>query len=510
MVGGAGSREAGERQGAGERTPHGRGVKLTEDLLGAHVSVQGGMHTAPERGMAIGANAIQVFTKTPSQWRDPDLASLDGEQFRRELKRAGLRAVVAHDSYLINLASPDPRLRTRSVKSFIAELKRCTILGIPAVVSHPGNYMNERDSGLSRNAEAYARCLDAVPGPVMVLLETTAGTGTALGSRFEELAELRRRIPAPHRERIGFCADTCHIYSAGYDLVNDYDGVWRQWDQTIGIDLLRCLHLNDSKTPFASRRDRHELIAEGSLGAGPFRRIMTDDRFRHVVKVIETPKGDDLVTSDRRMLRRLRSYARRAKRSVGVLALLTLGVALPGFAQARYSVSLGAAWASPLVTDHIGNTIQVQQSIAPALTLGASWRVSSKLRAGPDLTLETGGYSAQESGGSADLGTLRSLTLKGGLEGRAKGAVWWRGDLGVVKYLPSEDAGIFADGGGHAWLLGIGADYRRPRSGGRSEWFAGLRYDIQRFTTDALESQGFKGSQVVHRVFLSLGFALIR
>ena len=145
---------------------------------------------------------------------------------------------------------------------------------------------------------------------MVVLLETTAGCGTALGSTFEELAVLRALIGDEVRHRVAFCADTCHLYSAGYDLVGDYDGVWRQWDEILGLDHLRCLHLNDSKTPFASRRDRHELIGEGSLGPGPFRRIMTDPRLAHVIKILETPKGDDGVTADRKMLRRLRRYAR--------------------------------------------------------------------------------------------------------------------------------------------------------------------------------------------------------
>jgi deoxyribonuclease IV len=281
------------------------------DLLGAHVSTQGGVHTAPRRAEVIGATAIQVFTKTPNQWRDPVIAVDEGKRFRRELRKTDVRAVVAHDSYLINLASPDPELRARSIKSFIAELLRCQLLGIRAVVSHPGNYLDDRGSGLSRNAESYIECLEAVPGPIKVLLETTAGTGTALGSSFEELAEIRTKIPAPLRKRIGFCADTCHLYAAGYDLVRDYEGIWQRWDDLIGLKHLRCLHLNDSKTPLGSRRDRHELIGAGSLGPIPFRRIMTDPRLTRVMKVIETPKGDDLVTSDRKMLRRLRAYARR-------------------------------------------------------------------------------------------------------------------------------------------------------------------------------------------------------
>jgi len=176
-------------------------------------------------------------------------------------------------------------------------------------VSHPGNYIDHPEAGLERNAKNYTRCLRAVPS-VTVLLEGTAGTGSSLGSRFEQLAELRQLIGDDVRHRVGFCLDTCHLYSAGYDLVGDWDGVWNAWDRLIGFERLGCLHLNDSKTPFASRRDRHQLVGEGSLGAEPFRRIMRDPRFRGIPKILETPKGQDLVSNDRRMLRRLRAYAR--------------------------------------------------------------------------------------------------------------------------------------------------------------------------------------------------------
>jgi deoxyribonuclease-4 len=148
-----------------------------------------------------------------------------------------------------------------------------------------------------------------VPG-VGVLLETTAGMGTVLGSRFEELGALRDLIEPDVRRRVGYCADTCHLYSAGYDLVTDYDRVWTEWDRVLGLARLGCLHLNDSKTPFGSRRDRHALLGEGSLGPEPFRRIMRDPRFRRVAKIIETPKGTDERTNDRRMLRRLRAWRR--------------------------------------------------------------------------------------------------------------------------------------------------------------------------------------------------------
>jgi deoxyribonuclease-4 len=279
-------------------------------LLGAHVSTRGGVFSAPARGTAIGATAIQVFTKTPNQWREPTVTSEIRTAFARERDRSGIVSIVAHDSYLINLASPDPVLRSRSMDSFAAELTRCEALGIPFVVSHPGNYIDDREAGLLRNAAAYTRCLELVPGTVGILLEHTAGGGTSLGGTFEEMASLRDAIGEHVRHRIGFCADTCHLYSAGYDLVGDYEGVWARWDRVVGLAHLRCLHLNDSKTPFASHRDRHQLIGEGSLGPEPFRRIMRDPRFTSVMKVIETPKGEDEFTLDRRMLRRLRAYAR--------------------------------------------------------------------------------------------------------------------------------------------------------------------------------------------------------
>jgi deoxyribonuclease-4 len=278
------------------------------ERLGAHISTQGGVHLAPGRGTAIGATVVQLFTKGPSQWREPVLTRSAVRDFHHNLESSEIKTAISHDSYLINLASPDPELSRRSVRAFVAELKRCRALGISSLVSHPGNYIDHAGAGLERNARNYTRCLRAVSG-VSLLIEGTAGSGTALGSRFEELAELRERIGEDVRERIGFCLDTCHLYSAGYDLRGDYEGVWAQWDRVVGLGLLGCLHLNDSKTIFDSRCDRHQLIGEGSLGPEPFRRIMRDSRFRDIPKIIETPKGKDM-TNDRKMLRRLRRYAR--------------------------------------------------------------------------------------------------------------------------------------------------------------------------------------------------------
>lgn len=279
-------------------------------LLGAHVSTSGGVASALPRARAIGATAVQLFTKQASQWREPAIELEERERFRVDVRDTALGFTNAHDSYLINLASPDPVLRTRSLVSFLCELKRCEGLGLDALVSHPGNYMDDRASGLARNAEAIATALEIIPGRTRLLMELTAGSGTALGSSFEEMAALIDRVPQPHRDRIGVCLDTAHVYAAGYDLVGDYDGVWAAFDDTIGLGRLGLLHLNDSKAEFGSRRDRHELIGEGTLGPGPFRRIMTDPRLAAVPKVIETPKLDDHTKTDRRMLGRLRRYAR--------------------------------------------------------------------------------------------------------------------------------------------------------------------------------------------------------
>jgi deoxyribonuclease IV len=279
-------------------------------LLGAHISIAGGTHEAPPRAKAIGATAMQMFTKMANRWAERACADEECTAFRRALGDTNVRATAAHDSYLINLASPDPTLRRRSIESFVAELARCEALGLDYLVSHPGNYMDDRASGIARNGEAIGEALERTPGRVTVCLECTSGSGTAIGSTFEDLAALIAGVPAPHRDRVAVCTDTCHLYSAGYDLVGDYDGVWQRFDDVLGLSRLRVMHLNDSKTPFGSRRDRHELIAEGSLGAKPFRRIMCDERFVQIPKLIETPKLDDATKTDAKMLARLRSYAK--------------------------------------------------------------------------------------------------------------------------------------------------------------------------------------------------------
>src|ERR1043166_3001424 len=185
-----------------------------------------------------------------NRWAERSVDDAERAAFRIAMRDTRVGVTVAHDSYLINLASPDPALRRRSIESFVAELQRCRALGVAYLVSHPGNYMDDRESGVRRNADAIAEALQRVPGRAVVCMETTAGSGTAIGGTFAELARLIELVPGALRERMGVCVDTCHVYSAGYDLVRDFDGVWSRFDDTIGIDRLRVLHLNDSKPPF--------------------------------------------------------------------------------------------------------------------------------------------------------------------------------------------------------------------------------------------------------------------
>ncbi len=250
---------------------------------------------------------MQIFTKMANRWAERACEDDECKAFHAALEDTQLREMCAHDSYLINLASPDWVLRARSFESFVSELHRCGALGLDYLVSHPGNYMDDRASGVARNAESIGAALELVPGKTKILMETTAGSGTAIGASFEEMAEMIALVPAKERRRVGVCIDTAHIFAAGYDIVNDYDGVMARFDDVVGLKRLRMMHLNDSKAPVGSRWDRHELIGEGQIGEGAFRRIMNDPRLVRVAKVIETPKHVPDVT-DRTMLERLRGY----------------------------------------------------------------------------------------------------------------------------------------------------------------------------------------------------------
>lgn len=267
------------------------------------------MDRAPGRARDRDSVCLQLFTKQPSRWAEPALDLERIRLFKDERTRRGIVVAGAHDSYLINLSSPDRALRARSYASFRDELFRCRALDLDFLVTHPGNATDgDLRSGVDRNAEALGRALEEVPGSTRVLLELTAGAGSSVGGTFESLARILASVPSHLRRRTGICFDTCHAYAAGYDLVRDYEGVWREFDAVIGLDRLELFHLNDGKGSLGSHLDRHEHIGRGSLGEEPFRRLMNDDRMARIPKLLETPKGDDPVAHDLENLRLLRSF----------------------------------------------------------------------------------------------------------------------------------------------------------------------------------------------------------
>lgn len=277
------------------------------DEFGAHVAAAGGPATVHARAAELESVVLQMFTKPPQRWAEPRLTEEQVAAFRAERERHGIRVVVAHGSYLPNLATPDPELFERSYRAEVAELQRCGALGIDYLVDHPGNATDgDRERGLIQNARAIGRALLEAGGDTVFAIEITAGAGNVLGSTFEELARMLELIPAEVQERVGVCLDTAHLYAAGYDLVNDYDGVMDRFGEIIGFDRLKVLHLNDVKGALGSHRDRHAWIGDGELGLEPFRRIVRDPRLLGIPKLIETPKGKDPVAADRENLSRLR------------------------------------------------------------------------------------------------------------------------------------------------------------------------------------------------------------
>lgn len=282
-------------------------------LLGAHVSIAGGFDQAPLRGKAAGCRAIQVFTKSRGQWQARPLPDAEAKAFRANLRASGITLAVAHGSYLINLGSSDPTLRRKSLEACREELERAETLGIPYLVIHPGSHLGKGEvAGLRLIAQALDLLLAETRGfKVQIVLETTAGQGTNLGSRFEHLAHLFER--AKHPERLGVCLDTCHLFAAGYEIrtKEGYEKTMEAFDWLVGLSRLRVLHLNDSKQDLGSRVDRHEHIGKGFLGLSPFRFILNDRRLRSLPMILETPKDGDPVAADRCNLAILRRLTRR-------------------------------------------------------------------------------------------------------------------------------------------------------------------------------------------------------
>ena len=277
-------------------------------LLGAHVSTSGGVDKAPLNGTSLGCEAIQVFTRNQMQWRARPLSEPEIVGFRQGLKECGIRVTVSHDSYLINLGSPEPVVLQKSLDAFADEIERCEQLGIPFLVFHPGSHVGcGETTGLRRIADSLNAVLGQKPKyKTQVLLENTAGQGSNLGYRFEHLAEILAKMETPNR--LGVCLDTCHLFASGYDLrtLSTYEATFREFDAIVGLGRVKVFHLNDSKKSLSSRVDRHENIGKGELGLQPFRFLLNDPRFAGLPMLLETPGGDEAYRIDLALLRSLR------------------------------------------------------------------------------------------------------------------------------------------------------------------------------------------------------------
>lgn len=274
--------------------------------LGSHVSAAGGVDKAVGRASALDMGAFQLFSKNANQWKAKPLDPAVVERYKIALAESSITDVVVHDSYLINIASPDDTAWEKSIDALAIELDRCDTLGVPWLVSHPGAHMESGvDAGVARVAEAINRIhLEMPDGSSVIALETTAGQGTTLGRSFEELAQIIDQID--DKSRIAVCLDTCHVFAAGYDIRDkaSYDTTMQAFDESIGLDYLKVIHLNDSMKPLGSNRDRHSHIGEGEIGEAAFGFFLNDPRLVDVPGILETPKDDDY-TEDRMNLDRL-------------------------------------------------------------------------------------------------------------------------------------------------------------------------------------------------------------
>jgi deoxyribonuclease IV len=286
--------------------------------LGTHISVAGGLSTAFGRAADLGCDAMQIFVKNASQWRGKEM--LDGEiaAFREAHAGSAVASLMAHGSYLINLAATDPVILEKSLDALTDELVRCSRLGVAGLVLHPGAHLGAgEEAGIAKVAAS----LDAVLGDLpdvstLVLLENTAGQGSCLGWRLEELAAIRAQVAEPHR--VGFCLDTCHAFAAGYAIHEEagFADFLAEVEERLGLATVRCFHLNDSVRPFASRRDRHAHIGEGEIGLALFERMLTEPRIHAIPMVVETDPEDDMDghRKDLNTLRGLVGLKKRRKR----------------------------------------------------------------------------------------------------------------------------------------------------------------------------------------------------
>ena len=258
--------------------------------IGAHVSASGGVENAPANALAIGADAFALFTKNQRQWVSAPLSEKSINLFKQRLEQGNLdaRYILPHDSYLINLGSPDEEGLQKSRAAFFDEMNRCEQLGLQMLNLHPGSHLNKIsvEQCLDTIAESINMALERTSG-VTAVIENTAGQGSNVGNRFEHIRYIIDKVD--DKSRVGVCIDTCHTYSAGYDIVGEYDAVFEEFDKVIGFGYLRGVHLNDSKKQLASRVDRHDSLGDGTLGIDFFKRFMRDERFDNMPIILETP-----------------------------------------------------------------------------------------------------------------------------------------------------------------------------------------------------------------------------
>ena len=261
-------------------------------ILGSHLSIAGGLHKALEKAAGYGFGAVALFVRNQVQWREPSLSDAKVLKFRKKRVELGIGPVIAHASYLVNLAGRK-EIRDKSLTAMAADLDRCNRLGIDALVFHPGSNPDTAE-GIRLIAEGLDEILTAVPaGPTTILLEGTAGQGNSVGCRFEHLAAILDRCKG--RDRLGVCLDTCHLFAAGYDIrsADAYAATMDEFDRIVGLDTLRAIHLNDSKKPLGSRVDRHAHIGLGEIGADGFSQLVNDVRLAKIPMILETPKDVD-------------------------------------------------------------------------------------------------------------------------------------------------------------------------------------------------------------------------
>ena len=280
-------------------------------MLGSNVPTIGGFHTGFKWGENWGCECIQIYLTLSRRWNVPNLSQQEIDRFKKAWRESSVKEVVAHVPYLVNLASPNKELWNKSKNRLQTELSRAIQLGVSLLILHPGSHgASAKHEGIKRIIEALNNVFEEVDGPVKILLETMAGQGTMIGSRFEEIALILERVQKP--EKLGVCLDTGHLFMAGYDIrgYKGWESVLNEFDKIIGVEKIGAIHLNDSKTGLGSKSDRHACIGEGKLGFQVFHAILKDQRFKDVPKILEIPERDTRSKDNLELLRNLQNISK--------------------------------------------------------------------------------------------------------------------------------------------------------------------------------------------------------